>query len=569
MRPFSWSRGALWERRSALGLLLGALAFVISFAPSLLPRPWPVQATAAALSALSGYAVGALASYFVRPVVDWFGVRVVAAESRRTLLRGLVVGAVLVAVVWAAMSFHEGRVLTARLVGAEPPTWNEDGLAVVAGLAGALLFLLVVGVLRLVTHVPHALLRFALPRWASRLVSLAVVLLLVAWASNQFLVQRTMRAVSTAAAALDQSSPGLDPPSSPLRSGGPGATQEWEDLGRQGQRFTAAGPGAERIAEVTGRSATEPIRVYASLPAGDTPAEIAETVVTELERTGAFDREVLTLINTTGRGWVDEFNVSAIEYLMAGDTATAAMQYSYLPSPVALLSDRRTPREAGQALFRAVHEAWSQRPEDDRPALYVGGESLGAFGGTSAFDDLDDLLEQVDGAVWVGTPSFTPMWRDLTQARHRGSPEVAPVYDDARHVRFVTRPADLQRDLYGRRLGAWARPRVVFLQYPSDPIVWWSPDLAHREPDWIGESAGSDVNPNLRWWPLVTFWQLSLDMAMAGETPAGHGHIYEDDMVPVWAAVLRGSAASAELQESVAAAIRADVTALGGDSEGG
>jgi uncharacterized membrane protein len=551
-------RNAVWQR-SALGLVLAAVAFVVSFAPSLLPRPWTLQALGAALAAVSAYAVGALLSYFVAPVVRWFGLRVTSDEARRPLLHALV-GAIGVGlVVWAALAFHDGRVATARLVQATPPTWGEDALAVAAGLALTVSVLLLVGIVRLVTRVPHALLRFALPPWASRLVSLALVLLVIAWASNQLLVQRTMGAVSSAAAALDQSDPELPPPSSPLRSGGPGAAQSWEDLGFQGQRFTAGGPDAAQIEAVTGRAAVDPIRVYASLAAGDTVSEIADTVVAELERTGAFDREVLTIINTTGRGWIDEFNVSTIEYLTGGDSATVGMQYSYLPSHILLLSDRRTPREAAQALFEAVHGAWSQRPSDDRPELYVSGESLGAFGGTTAFTDVDDLLDEVDGAVWVGTPSFTPMWQQLTRARHRGSPQIAPVYDDARHVRFVTRPADLDRDLYGRQLGVWGRPRVVFLQHPSDPIVWWSPDLAHREPDWIGESAGTDVNPGLRWWPVVTFWQLSLDMAVAGTTPTGHGHIYEDDMVPVWARVLSGPTPGEDLQSRVTEAIRAQV----------
>lgn len=557
--PSRW-RDAVWSRRSALGLVLAAVAFVVSFAPSLLPRPWHLQAVAAALAAVSAYAVGALLSYFVSPVIRWFGLRVTSDEARRPLLDALVAVLGVGLVVWAALAFHDGRVVTSRLVQAPPPSWVEDGLAVAAGLGLTVALLLLVGVVRLVTHVPHALLRFALPAWASRLVSLALVLLVIAWGSNQLLVQRTMNAVSSAAAALDQSDPELPPPTSPLRSGGPGAIQTWEDLGFQGQRFTAGGPDAAKIEAVTGRSAVDPIRVYASLSAGETLPEIAQTVVAELERTGGFDREVLTIINTTGRGWIDEFNVSAIEYLTGGDSATAGMQYSYLPSHLALLSDRRTPRQAGEALFQAVHEAWSQRPVHDRPQLYVSGESLGAFGGTTAFDGIDDLLDKVDGAVWVGTPSFTPMWRELTAARHRGSPEIAPVYDDARHVRFVTGPADLERDVYGRRLGPWGRPRVVFLQHPSDPIVWWSPRLAHREPDWIGEDAGADVNPDLRWWPVVTFWQLSLDMVVAGTTPAGHGHIYEDDMVPVWDSVLPRPRVAAEVRDRIVAAIRDQVT---------
>ena len=63
----------------------------------------------------------------------------------------------------------------------------------------------------------------------------------------------------------------------------------------------------------------------------------------ELERTGAFERPVLALLGTTGTGWVDELNVRSIEYLTDGNCATAAMQYSFLPSPVAFVTDRDLP----------------------------------------------------------------------------------------------------------------------------------------------------------------------------------------------------------------------------------
>jgi uncharacterized membrane protein len=37
---------------------------------------------------------------------------------------------------------------------------------------------------------------------------------------------------------------------------------------------------------------------------------------------------------------------------------------------------------------------------------------------------------------------------------------------------------------------------------------------------------GPDVSPQLRWYPVITFLQLALDMAMATTAPIGHGHVY-------------------------------------------
>src|SRR5690606_37390016 len=110
-----------------------------------------------------------------------------------------------------------------------------------------------------------------------------------------------------------------------------------------------------------------PIRVYAGLDSteGGELDDVAALVVTELDRTNAWAREVLVVTTTTGTGWVDPAMSESIELMHAGDTAIAAMQYSFLPSWVSFVADRATPPEAGKALFEAVYAAWSERPKDD------------------------------------------------------------------------------------------------------------------------------------------------------------------------------------------------------------
>ena len=249
--------------------------------------------------------------------------------------------------------------------------------------------------------------------------------------------------------------------------------------------------------------------------------------------------------------------MGSVEYLTGGDSATVAMQYSYLPSPVALFTSRTAPTQAGRLLFDKVYELWQARPVDDRPRLYASGESLGAFGGTAAFETAEEMLSKVDGAVWIGTPSFSPLWRSITAERLRGSPLVSPVYEQGRRIRFVTGAAGLDADAYGREYVEWERPRAVFMQHASDPIVWWTPELAYREPDWTREGAGSDVSPDMGWWPLVTFWQVAVDQAAANTPTDGHGHVYEQDMVPVWDAVLHTPPRDAGELARVEAALRA------------
>src|SRR5690606_40202221 len=55
--------------------------------------------------------------------------------------------------------------------------------------------------------------------------------------------------------------------------------------------------------------------------------------------------------------------------------------------------------------------------------LFVAGESLGSFGGQSAFRDVPEMLRSVDGAVWTGTPSFTPLWQQLCARARPGRSE--------------------------------------------------------------------------------------------------------------------------------------------------
>src|SRR5699024_2742470 len=129
-----------------------------------------------------------------------------------------------------------------------------------------------------------------------------------------------------------------------------------------------------------------------------------------------WDREVLVLFTGTGTGWLQEWSLSAIEFLTAGNCATASLQYSVYTSALSFLADRRSPEQAGHLLFDAVRRRLDRMPPARRPRLFVAGESLGSFGGHAAFRDVPDMLARVDGAVWTGTPSVTPMCRELVSA---------------------------------------------------------------------------------------------------------------------------------------------------------
>ncbi|WP_016935586.1 alpha/beta-hydrolase family protein, partial [Rhodococcus sp. R1101] len=171
---------------------------------------------------------------------------------------------------------------------------------------------------------------------------------------------------------------------------------------------------------------------------------------------------------------------------------------------------------------------------DDRPDLFLYGESLGTQSGEGAFDSLAEIRARMDGVLWVGPPNSNRLWRQLVERRDPGSTEVQPVYADGLVVRFAdSREAIHEPDT------PWLSPRVLYIQHASDPVVWWSPDLLFSRPDWLSEPPGPDRLPQMRWFPFVTFWQVSADLTNAAGVPDGHGHNYGSAVLEGWIAVTR------------------------------
>src|SRR5690606_16749791 len=120
-----------------------------------------------------------------------------------------------------------------------------------------------------------------------------------------------------------------EPPTSSLRSGGPGSVVDWARTGHEGRRFLTRGPTQDDVADLSVGRATEPVRVYVGRAEADTPEERVATAVEELERTRAFDRDALLVVVPTGTGWVNEQLVQPLEYFHDGSIATVALQYSH------------------------------------------------------------------------------------------------------------------------------------------------------------------------------------------------------------------------------------------------
>lgn len=510
--------------------LVGTFFFWLSLTPSLVPRPWYYQGVIGGITAAIGYGLGALLSWLYRVVAPWQPTPRVRARCWLAYLLILpwAIGIML------GQSADLQREL--RRLQELPPTltWHSLMIALIA-LAVLALLLVIARAIRLGTRLLTRLLHRFVPWPVAVALGLVMSTVIVTVATRDVLWDRGVLGVADRIAAAKDGSTdaGVMRPYSPLVSGSPDSLISWEDLGNKGRTFTGTVPSDAEISDFSGEKALNPVRAYVGRAAYGDYRDGAELAVRELERTGAFDREVLVVAGSTGTGWVDTTAVEALEYMYGGDTAVVAMQYSYLPSWASFMVDRDEADLATTALFSAVYDRWLQEPENDRPELLVFGESLAASAVESVFDDLDDMLARTDGALLIGPTSFAPIHGELTESRDEGSPVWRPVYDNGRHVRFAQYP---EQDL-SRPGGEWEEPRVVYLQNASDPVVWWSFDLLFERPEWLNEPLGPDVTSAIDWFPFVTFWQTTVDMAVsyAGEAP--HGHRYGSNSVAAWAAI--------------------------------
>jgi uncharacterized membrane protein len=516
----------------------GGLIFAcLSFTPSLLPRTGVIQGMVCGITAAIGYGLGVLAAWIWRAFAD----RGPRTPRRWAWPAFFIAGGVLYAV-----SFGFGQYWQYLIRGMMGVTEYNIALVIASPFIAALVFCLLLVIGRGIRGLYRWVAKL-LDRWFGRRAAAATGWILVAGlvylVISGLLLQGLVNALNEAYSLRDTTTAaGVSQPTTSLRSGGPGSDIPWDTLGYQGRNFTGKGPSVADIANFTGHQAVEPIRIYAGLASASGAEAQAALAVKDLERAGGFQRKYLLVVTTTGSGWVDPALVDSFEYLSGGDCATVAIQYSYLPSWVSYLVDQSKAREAGRALFDDVYGAWAALPQDHRPRLLVSGESLGTFGGEAAFTGENSMANLSSGILFAGPPNFNTLFREFTDHRDAGSPEIQPVYQDGRIVRFASDtsaaiPPDGQ---------PWNGTRVLYMMHASDPIVWWSPHLIFTPPDWISEEAGKDVLNSIVWLPFITFWQVTADLPFSTGVPDGHGHRYSAEYVDGWNTVMQPTGFTAE-----------------------
>jgi uncharacterized membrane protein len=546
-------------RLKFVGVAFGALFFCLSLTPSLLPRDWVFQGLIGGVNGAFGYGLGVLigkAAYrMVLRGARWW------PPPARVLfwMKAAVVVIAPTACVLMLIPAASWQRQVSALMGVQgPTTLGYLRTLVVAVVVGALL----VSTFRVLIDAVKLLARAMIRRWhvhdeVALFIGTAIVVALLVMLFDGVLVRGFFAGANAVFQPRDSDTPaGISQPLLGEKSGSPASLAPWDSLGYQGRDFVATGPHAAGLARLTGGPAKEPIRVYAGLHTAPDDRGRLAVLLGELERTGAFTRKLLVIAPTTGTGWIDPVAASSLEMMYNGDTAIVGLQYSFLPSWISFLADRQKSMDSGRMLIDAIHERWQQLPPDHRPKLVLYGESLGSMAGQAAFGWLPDIGQMgFDAVLWVGPPQASPLWHALIVRRDPHTTAVQPRYDNGRTVRFTEgiEPADVDR-VAGL---PWPGTRVLFLQHPSDPVVWWSPDLLFGRPDWLIEPRGRDRSAAMHWNPVVTFWQVSADLTNAEGVPGGHGHNYSNDILDSWAAVAPPDGWTAADTERIRSALNA------------
>lgn len=506
----------MFRSLSLLGMVLGLIFFAASLTPSLMPRSYLVQGALSGISAGVGYMIGTTLTWL------WIYLQLPAPKRSLRLTRWLIGIACLVlclAALWHA-TFWQNSI---RTLWKMPPIATADPYWLAAIAAATFLVALIVGRLfRIACLLLSQWLSRVVPSRLSKMIG-ALLAVALFWSIGQGILLRL--ALDAADASFKQADALIEDdqpmPQADMKTGSSASLVAWQGLGRQGRYFVTSGPGAGNISSFWNAPAKQPLRIYVGLNNAESSKERAALALKEMIRQGAFDRSMLVVIVPTGTGWIDPAAMDTLEYLQHGDVASVAVQYSYLTSWMSLLFEPQQGEETAVDLFDTVYGYWSRLPHDNRPKLYLHGLSLGAMNSQLSLDIYNVIGDPVNGALWSGPPFRSARWKAATAARNPDTPEWLPRFRDGSVIRFAN-----QEHAPDQFAASWGPLRVVYLQYASDPVVFFEATSAFREPEWMKTPRGPDVSPEFTWIPVVTMLQLLFDMMIATTSPIGYGHLY-------------------------------------------
>lgn len=304
-------------------------------------------------------------------------------------------------------------------------------------------------------------------------------------------------------------------PAAATVSGGDGSAVSFDSLGLQGRRLVLEATDADTIKAVMGEPQRQPpVRVYVGVESAPSVEERVELAITELEKTGGFERSRIVVASPAGTGYVNYIAIEACELFARGDVATVAIQYGSLPSMLSL--DKVS--EASSLYAALIGRLRSHIDDNDLEiSLFAYGESLGALSGQNGILEVSKQGSgPIDGALWVGTPTGSALFEELTHERG------VPIFD---------RPSQLTAYIdEGNTV-----PDATLLNHDNDPVTKFTLSSFYSMPDWLKASdRGRGVHPAQRWLPGIAFFQGLIDTKNAATVVPGEfgstGHDYRADL---------------------------------------
>jgi len=528
---------------SYVGLIVAVTFFSISLSPSLLPRPYILQGVLSGFSLLVGYSLGVACTYL------WHYLELPAFQKQiKTTLQYIISALSILIFIYTIYASNNWQNELRILMGQTP---NEEFLyiqmiAIALLLAFSLLF-----IARLFKKSFNNL-RFTLhkliPRRIANVLGLSLIAFIVFTFTNNFIVSKVVTTFDEIYSIADENTDsGIKKPTNILSTGSNSSLIQWKNLGRTGQNFIANGPTQAELTAFFAQKALAPLRVYVGLRSRESAEQRAQLALQELIRIKGFSRKKLIIATPTGTGWLDPSAMNTFEYLHQGDTAIVSMQYSYLPSWLTLLVDPSGAKRSALVLYNTIHRYWSTLPKKSRPDLYVFGLSLGALGAETSINLTTIINNPIQGGLFAGAPFPSTVSPQLIKQRNPDSPQWLPTIQDGSLVRFTAQENQLHNENWH-----WGPMRFVYIQYASDPMVFFSLDLYRKEPDWMKGERGHDVSPDFNWYPIITFLQVLFDLPMADKVPRGSSHKYSaSSYIDGWVEVTQPKGLSKQKLKSI------------------
>ncbi|MCB0917598.1 MAG: alpha/beta-hydrolase family protein [Actinobacteria bacterium] len=309
-----------------------------------------------------------------------------------------------------------------------------------------------------------------------------------------------------------------NPPTSEYVSCGPKSVVNFEDIGKEGRRFVLMVLDDKVIENVIDEPAINPIRIV--IPRQGAVDNRVQQCLEEMDRLGAFDRDIIVLAAPTGVGYVNYVMAEALEYLSRGNCATIVPQYALRPSALALDSTDLGTQLQGRIL-EAISDRIEAMPTAKRPRLVQFGESLGAQvaldvaaeGGIHRLDTLD-----VEAGLYMGVPFRSKTWR----AWRRNARSVDP----GNRLVLVSRAEDIPH-----------RPgQHVMIVHDDDPVNKFGYRMLVKRPWYLGppKSRPPMVPRETLFRPVVSFVIALVDLVNGMNMKPGDfrrvGHDYRIDI---------------------------------------